>query len=172
MSVKNGVVVLRKGRERSPALGHPWLLSGSVARVEGDPAAGDVVELRDESGAVVWSGGHNSSIPSSSFSGWTRSNAGDVLVSTFAQEPRLEKFLPNGSLSFLGAVATAGERIARVRITTGNSALGPADANGNAIDVVAMDDFLYSEPIAIPEPASCVLAAMALIGGMLIGRRR
>jgi 23S rRNA (cytosine1962-C5)-methyltransferase len=48
-----GVVVLRKGRERSVALGHPWLLSGSVLRVEGDPQAGDVVALHDESGAVL-----------------------------------------------------------------------------------------------------------------------
>ena len=33
----------------------------------------------------------------------------------------------SASLSFLGAVATAGEQIARVRITTGNSTLGPVD---------------------------------------------
>lgn len=49
----SGVVVLRKGRERSVALGHPWLLSGSVLRVEGDPAPGDVVALHGESGAVL-----------------------------------------------------------------------------------------------------------------------
>ena len=32
-------VVLRHGRERSLGLGHPWLLSGSVDRVEGNPGA-------------------------------------------------------------------------------------------------------------------------------------
>ncbi len=48
-----GVVVLRKGRERSVALGHPWVLSGSVLRVEGNPEPGDVVALHDESGAVL-----------------------------------------------------------------------------------------------------------------------
>ena len=55
MSVKRhtGVVVLRKGRERSVALAHPWVLSGSVVRVEGEPEAGDVVALHDESGAVL-----------------------------------------------------------------------------------------------------------------------
>jgi 23S rRNA (cytosine1962-C5)-methyltransferase len=46
-------VVLRKGRERSLALGHPWLLSGSVARVEGEPEPGELVALHDESGAVL-----------------------------------------------------------------------------------------------------------------------
>jgi 23S rRNA (cytosine1962-C5)-methyltransferase len=49
----NGIAVLRRGRERSVALGHPWLLSGSVLRVEGDPQAGDVVAVHDESGAVL-----------------------------------------------------------------------------------------------------------------------
>lgn len=53
MYVKNGVVVLRRGRERSVALGHPWVLSGSVLRVEGDPEPGDVVALHDEAGAVL-----------------------------------------------------------------------------------------------------------------------
>jgi 23S rRNA (cytosine1962-C5)-methyltransferase len=48
-----GVVVLRRGRERSVALGHPWLLSGSVLRVEGSPAPGDAVAIHDEAGAVL-----------------------------------------------------------------------------------------------------------------------
>jgi hypothetical protein len=69
----------------------------------------------------------------------------------------------NGSFSFLGAVANAGERISRVRITTGNSALGPTDTNGSPTDVVAMDDFIYSEPIAVPEPNGVVLAGVAML---------
>lgn len=51
--MSRAAVVLRKGRERSVALGHPWVLSGSVLRVLGEPAAGDVVALHDESGAVL-----------------------------------------------------------------------------------------------------------------------
>ena len=80
--------------------------------------------------------------------------------------------VPSGSLSFLGAVGNAGERIARVRITTGNSALGPTDSNGNPTDVVAMDDFIYSEPVAVPEPASLMLAASALLSGLLVKKLR
>lgn len=57
---------------------------------------------------------------------------------------------PDGSLSFLGAVANAGETIARVRITTGTTALGPSD--DTSVDVVAMDDFIYSEPSPDPGP--------------------
>jgi hypothetical protein len=79
----------------------------------------------------------------------------------------------NGGLSFIGGVANAGERIARVRITTGNGALGPTDQNGNPDDVVVMDDFFYSEPVAIPEPASGLLTVLGLFGSMIrrSGRR-
>lgn len=72
----------------------------------------------------------------------------------------------NRSLSFLGLVADAGERIARVRITTGTTALGPNDNPTAGVDVVVMDDFLYAEPRAVPEPSSLILAAVAGIGAL------
>src|SRR4051794_347882 len=50
----------------------------------------------------------------------------------------------NGGLSFAGETFTAGERVGRVRITSGNKALAAAEAPGD--DMVAMDDFLYAEP--------------------------
>jgi hypothetical protein len=69
----------------------------------------------------------------------------------------------DGSLSFLGVVFDAGERIARVRIMTGNAALGPNDGSG--VDVVAMDDFLYSEPrSSVSEPSALILFGIALAG--------
>jgi hypothetical protein len=72
----------------------------------------------------------------------------------------------DGSLSFLGAVGNAGEQIARVRITTGNAALGPNDDNGGPTDVVVTDDFFYSEPIAVPEPTSLGLVGFAALCGL------
>jgi hypothetical protein len=56
-------------------------------------------------------------------------------------------FVPaaNNGLSFLGVLFNAGERIGRVRITSGNAALGPND-NPPGTDVVVMDDFIYAEP--------------------------
>jgi hypothetical protein len=97
-------------------------------------------------------------------------NAANVQIQSFNVLPGTTA---SGSFSFLGAVATAGERIARVRITTGNAALGPSDTNGNPTDVVTLDDFIYSEPIVVPEPASFVLAGIALLSvfGVLIVRR-
>ena len=84
-------------------------------------------------------------------------------------------FVPtaNNGLSFLG-VSGFSEDIGRVRITTGNTALGPSE--GINIDVVVMDDFLYGEPRAlqggagvIPEPSSVFLLATGL--GVFLWRR-
>jgi hypothetical protein len=77
-----------------------------------------------------------------------------------------------GSLSFLGVLFTT-ERTARVRIVSGNTALGPRDNPGSGMDVVAMDDFLYAEPRAVPGPAGLTLVGMgALALGLLSWRRR
>jgi len=43
---------------------------------------------------------------------------------------------------------------------SGNTALGPMDNPGSGIDVVAMDDFLYAEPRAVPEAAGLTLVGM------------
>ena len=75
----------------------------------------------------------------------------------------------NGSLSFLGVIFTT-ERIGRVRITSGNTALGATEGAG--VDVVAMDDFLYSEPRAIPEPAGLTLLGMGALALGLLARGR
>jgi len=73
-------------------------------------------------------------------------------------------------LSFLGVIFDAGERIGRVRITLGNSALGPNDDASGNVDVVVLDDFFYSEPAALPEPTSIGLVLIGL--GALATRRR
>jgi hypothetical protein len=70
----------------------------------------------------------------------------------------------NQNLSFLGVSFNAGERVSRVRITSGNTPLGPDDAPPGT-DVVAMDDFIYGEPQSLP--ANCLTdgTTLCLEGG-------
>lgn len=75
------------------------------------------------------------------------------------------------SLSFLGVSFNAGEKVGRVQITSGNTALGAGvnDNPGGGVDLVVMDDFIYSEPT--PEPSSVLLCAVGLTS-LLSARKR
>lgn len=46
-------LVLKPGRQRSIRNFHPWIFSGAVATVEGNPASGDVVDVHDAAGAFL-----------------------------------------------------------------------------------------------------------------------
>jgi len=82
----------------------------------------------------------------------------------------------NQGLSFLGGLADAGERIARVRITSGLNTITSNGVLGNPNDdVVVMDDFLYAEPLQrqdVPEPSGMALLAIGLAGCLVSLRRR
>jgi PEP-CTERM motif len=76
----------------------------------------------------------------------------------------------DNGLSFLGA-SFGSPIVSRVRITLGNTTLGPND--GNLVDVVVMDDFIYGEPqAAVPEPATLILLCTGLVGGGAMLRKR
>jgi hypothetical protein len=63
----------------------------------------------------------------------------------------------NATFSFLGVSFNAGERIGRVRITSGAAPLlataSPNDVTqGGAADLVVMDNFIFGEPQPVPPP--------------------
>jgi 23S rRNA (cytosine1962-C5)-methyltransferase len=50
-------LVLKPGRDKSLRHRHPWIFSGAIARVEGDPASGDTVAVVAPDGAfLAWAG--------------------------------------------------------------------------------------------------------------------
>lgn len=83
---------------------------------------------------------------------------------------------PDSGFSFLGVSFDAGERVARVRITLGDMVLtghGSFDTVRN--DLVALDDFIYAEPVRVSAPGSLALAAaglLAVAGAVRRSRRR
>ncbi len=46
-------IILRKGREESLLRLHPWVFSGAIAEVQGNPAEGDIVSVHSSDGKVL-----------------------------------------------------------------------------------------------------------------------
>lgn len=46
-------LLLKPGREKSLKRKHPWVFSGAVARIEGDPQVGDTIEVRSADGEFL-----------------------------------------------------------------------------------------------------------------------
>ena len=80
-------------------------------------------------------------------------------LGTFA----VPSLLGNETFQFLGVLFDS-PVIGRVRITSGNSALGAGINDGAGTDLAVMDDFLYAEPqAAVPEPTSLLLLGSGLV---------
>ena len=79
----------------------------------------------------------------------------------------------DASLSFLG-VDFGSAVVSRVRITSGNAALGAGLTDGGGRDLVVMDDFIYGEPTAaVPEPSTWTLMILGFAGvGFMAYRQR
>ena len=54
--VRMGKVTLKKGRDKAARNRHPWIFSGAIARVDGEPADGDVVDVLDAQGTCLGQG--------------------------------------------------------------------------------------------------------------------
>jgi len=46
-------IILRKGREESLLRFHPWVFSGAIAQIQGNPAEGDMVSVHASDGSVL-----------------------------------------------------------------------------------------------------------------------
>jgi 23S rRNA (cytosine1962-C5)-methyltransferase len=53
------VLPLKPGRDKSVLRRHPWVFSGAVARAEGEPLPGDLVDVRGAGGAFLGRGYYN-----------------------------------------------------------------------------------------------------------------
>lgn len=98
----------------------------------------------------------------------------ELLASAFA--PTKDK-----GLSFLGLILPNGATATSVRLISGNTPLGANNNDGAAfplnnlgsIDVVAMDDFIFSEPVPVPEVSQFASAGLLGAGAaLMIWRRR
>ncbi len=74
------------------------------------------------------------------------------------------------TVSFLG-VSFATPTVARVRIVSGSAALAPGVLDG-AADLVVMDDFIYSEPVAVSTAVTLRTLSVARSGRDLLVRWR
>lgn len=54
-------IILKKGREAALLRGHPWIFSGAIASVRGNPRAGDIVLAKDSAGHCLALGFFNPS---------------------------------------------------------------------------------------------------------------
>ncbi len=77
---------------------------------------------------------------------------------------------PNGGLSFLGISGVQGAVAAR--IVSGDTVLGRGILDDASHDLVVMDDFIFAEPMLVPEPSTWAMLGGGLLGWLAFARRR
>ena len=97
-------------------------------------------------------------------------------------EASLENQTGATGFSFLGGFTDDGaSRIGRVRIVSGNVALGAGVLNGSVLqpgvqtlrDLVVLDDFIFGNPSAVPETSTLAAALLGSLGlGLYAGLRQ
>ena len=57
--MKDSVLFLKKGREKSLLRRHPWIFSGAVDRVEGQPRRGETIRVNSHDGKFLACGAYS-----------------------------------------------------------------------------------------------------------------
>jgi 23S rRNA (cytosine1962-C5)-methyltransferase len=117
-------IELLPGRDASARRRHPWVLSGAVARVEGDPAAGDLVRVVAASGDTL---GHGHYAPTSQLR---------VRLLSFGDEPCSEDLV---AARLRGAIAAR----ARHPLLEDTDALRLVNAEGDGLPGLVVDRFAH-----------------------------
>jgi 23S rRNA (cytosine1962-C5)-methyltransferase len=94
---------LKRGREKSLLRKHPWVFSGAIERVQGEPEPGDTVEIVDASGAFLASAAYS---PASQIRARVWSFEPDQAIGAPFVRARLERAIESRrQLGLLGADA-------------------------------------------------------------------
>jgi 23S rRNA (cytosine1962-C5)-methyltransferase len=132
-------VVLHEGRERSARRRHPWILSGAVARVEGEPLAGELVAVRSAAGEVL---GHGHFEPGAQIR---------VRLLAFGKEPEREEALAE-------RLEAAIARRAGDPLLAGSDALRLVNAEGDGVPGLVVDRY---RDVVVVRPSTAGMLARA-----------
>jgi 23S rRNA (cytosine1962-C5)-methyltransferase len=139
-------VVLHPDRDRSVRRRHPWLLSGAVARVEGAPAAGELVAVRSAEGEIVAHGHYE---PGSQLR---------VRLLAFGKEALAEDALAR-------RLAAAVARRGADPLLAGTDAVRLANAEGDGLPGLVVDR--YADVLVVRPSTSGMLRALGALAAPL-----
>lgn len=91
---------------------------------------------------------------------------GNSLTTVFAPQA------PAGGLSFVGVTFDGPETIGSIQIFSGTDSLGSGAVEGAGVDLVVIDDIIFSSPVAVPEPSTFALLGLGMLGLLYRHRRR